>query len=331
VGSRQIGHRAWVVGALVSLLAVTGCSKQQTSPAALCDNEGADLIAFSSDRGHPGQYDIYLYDADLAGFRLLKGLNSSSASDSSPAISRDGQLIAFVTDRGGTGTTDLQVYERLTCSLLATTGLNTPGNETEPTFSGDTRRLAFVRDTLGHRRIRMVNGGSLAFVPLPGLEAPGAHDDWSPAPDSTGDRIAFMSDREGEPHLYLYDRSTQKVDSLNDLRPGTVQDMDPTLTPDAHYLCFASARVGSLGGLDIFMLDLTDRRAGVQTPPGLNTVGDERHPRVSHSADFIAFQCQSPDSTGWNVRYYSRAAGQVVKPSQLAGTGTDIHPTVRLP
>jgi Tol biopolymer transport system component len=332
VDGHMLRTRACIIAALLLLLTLPGCSKHQTSPAALCDNEGADLIAFSSDRGPPGQYDIYLYDADLAGFRLLKNLNSASASDSSPAISRDGQLIAFVSDRGSTGTTDLLIYERISCSMLATGGINTPGNETEPAFTGDTRRLAFVRDTLGHRRIRLVNGGSLDFENLPGLDTPGAaYEDWSPAADSTGDRIVFLSDREGAPHIYLYDRSTQKVDSLNDLRAGSARDLDPTLTPDARYLCFASDRVGSLGGLDIFLVDFTNRGLGVQAPPNLNTAGDERHPRIGHSGAFIAFQSQSPDSTGWNVCYYSRAGGLVVKPSPLAGIGTDIHPTVCLP
>jgi len=330
VDGRMACARSCTLAVLLSLLAFPGCSKQQTSPIALCDNEGNHLIAFSSDRGHAGLYDIYLFDADLVGFRLLRNLNSAAASDSSPSLSRDGQLIAFVTDRGGPQTSDIYIYERISCSLIPTPGLHT-GHETEPAFTGDTRRLAFVRDTLGHRRIRLVNGGSLAFVPLPGLDTPAAYDDWSPAPDSTGDRIAFLSDREGAPHLYLYDRSTQKVDSLNDLRAGSTRDLDPALTPNGRYLCFASDRVGSLGALDIFLLDLTNRGAGVQAPPNLNTAGDERHPRIGHSGAYIAFQSQSPDSTGWNVRYYSRAGGLVVKPPQLAGADSDIHPSVRLP
>lgn len=323
--------RAGASAALLILLTALGCSKSQTSPAALCDNEGSDLIAFSSDRGHAGQYDIYLYDADLGGFRLLRNLNSASASDSSPALSRDGQLIAFVSDRGSGGTTDLQIYERISCSLIATTGLNTPGNETEPTFTGDTRRLAFVRDTLGHRRIRLVNGGSLTFVPLPGLDTLATYNDWSPAPDSTGDRIAFLSDRDGDTHLYLYTRSTQNVDDLNHLRVAGARDLDPSLTPDGRYLCFASDRAGGQGGFDIYLTDRTAAPGSMVNLPNLNSAGDERHPRIGHSGSFIAFQCRSPDSTGWNVRYYSRTGSLLVKPSQLAGTGTDIHPTVRLP
>jgi Tol biopolymer transport system component len=330
VSDRARRARIGALTALLVLAVLPGCSKQQTSPAALCDNEGNDLIAFASDHGHAGNFDIYLFDADLSGFRLLRNLNSATASDSSPALSRDGQLLAFVSDGNGRPGAGIYVYERISCSLLDTPGLHT-GTETEPTFTGDTRRLAFVRDTLGHKRIRLVNGGSLTYVPLPGLDAPAPYDDWSPAPDTTGERIVFLSNREGEPHLCLYDRNTQTVDGLEALREAGALDLDPSLTPDAHYLCFASRRAGSLGGLDIFMADLRNTAAGVLSPPNLNTAGDERHPRVSHSADYVAFQSLSPDSTGWNVRYYSRAAGQVIKPSLLAGTGADIHPSVRLP
>ena len=317
---------------LLPLLAVWGCSKSQTSPSSLCDNEGDDLIAFASDRGHTGLYDIFLYDADLGGFRLLKGLHNSAFSDSSPALSRDGQLIAFVTGRDGAGTSSIYIYERISCSLLSTPGLRT-GHESEPTFTGDTRRLAFVRDTLGRRRIRLVNGGSIAFQALPGLDTNAAYDDWSPAPDTTGDRIAFVSDREGEAHLYLYDRTTQKVDSLNDLRVSGAHDVDPSLTPDAHYLCFASDRAatGAQGGFDIYLVDLTTHPRSFVTLPGLNSSGDDRHPRLGHSGSYIAFQSLSPDSTGWNVRYYVRDQSLLSKPSQLASTGSDINPSVRLP
>ena len=322
--------RGCTLAALLTLLVIPGCSKQTTSPTVLCDNEGADLIAFSSDRGHVGLYDIYLFDADLVGFRLLRDLNSQTASDSSPSLSRDGQLIAFVSDRGGPGTSDIYIYERISCSLISTPGLHT-GHETEPTFTGDTRRLAFVRDTLGARRIRLVNGGSLVFEPLPGLDTQAAYGDWSPAPDSTGNRIVLLSDREGEAHLYLYDRSAQKVDSLKDLRAAGARDRDPTLTPDGRYLSFASDRAGGQGGFDIYLVDLTTDPRSFVDLANLNTADDERHPRISHSGSYLAFQSLSADTTGWNVRYYNRAGSLVVKPSQLASAGSDIHPSVRLP
>ena len=321
---------------LLAPLALWGCSKSHTSPSSLCDNEGDDLIAFASDRGHAGLYDIFLYDADLGGFRLLKGLHNPAFSDSNPTLSRDGQLIAFVTNRDGPATSNLYIYERISCSLLPAPGLRT-GHESEPTFSGDTRRLAFVRETGGARRIKLVNGGSLTFEALPGLDTVATFNDWSPAPDTTGDRIAFLSDREGGTHLYLYDRTTQKVDSLNDLRVAGAHVVDPSLTPDAHYLCFASDRAvtGAQGGFDIYLVDLTTHPRSFVTLTDLNSSGDDRYPRLSHSGSYIAFQSLSPDSTGWNVRYYVRdvvqGGGHLITPSPLASTGSDINPSVRLP
>jgi len=320
------------VGATVFLLVLAaGCSKSKTSPSSLCDNEGAYLIAFASDRATAGHYDIYLFDVLSSGFRLLKDLNSATATDSSPALSRDGQLIAFVRDPGTAGGTDICIYERLTCSLLSTPGLSTAGNETEPVFTGDTRRLAFVRDTLGHRRIRLINGGSLTFVPLPGLQEPAPYDDWAPAPDSTGNLIAFVSDREGSPHLYLYNRTDQTLDDLPDLRAGDARDLDPTLTPNGLFLCFASDRAGGQGGFDIYLAHLDASPPTATTLPNLNTPGDERHPRIGHAAAYIAYQSQSADPTGWNVHYYARNAGAVISSAALSSDSSDVQPSVRLP
>lgn len=315
---------------LVAGLAAVGCSQQETSPSSLCDNEGDYLIAFASDRATSGRYDIYLFDAESAGFRLLRDLNSLSAADSSPALSRDGQLLAFVRNPGSVGGADIYMYERLTCSYVSLPGINTGADETEPVFSGDTKRLAFVRDTLGHRRIRMMIGGSRAFVPMPGLQAPAAYDDWSPAPDSTGDRIVFVSDREGSPHLYLYDRTAGTVDSLFALRAAGARDLDPTLTPNGLYLCFASDRAGQ-GGFDIFLVHMDADPRTAQVLENLNTAGDERHPRLGRSASYVAYQGLSADSTGWNVHYYSRDGKVVVSPSLLGRTSSDVQPSVRLP
>jgi Tol biopolymer transport system component len=324
-------RRVLAVGSLLLGMAAAGCSTDETSPSSLCDNEGNYLIAFASDRSTTGHYDIYLFDAESAGFRLLKNLNSSFVSDSSPALSRDGQLIAFVRDPGSTGGADIYMYERISCSIVSLPALNTTGDETEPVFTGDTRLLAFVRDTLGHRRIRMMSGTTHDLVALPGLQQTAAYDDWSPAPDSTGNRIVFVSDREGSPHLYLYDRTEQSVDSLVDLRASGARDLDPTLTPNGLYLCFASDRAGGQGGFDIYLAHLDAVPPVATTLADLNTSGDERHPAIGHSASYIAYQGQRADSTGWNVHYYSRSGAVVISPDVLGRTSSDLQPSVRLP
>jgi Tol biopolymer transport system component len=314
---------------LVLLLAAPGCSKKQTSSASLCDNEGTDLIAFSSDRGHQGQYDLYLYDADLGGYRALRNLNSATVSDASPALSSDGQLVAFVSARGGTGD-DLYLYERISCSLLSTPGLNTSGDETDPAFTGNTLRLAFVRDTSGHRRIRLATAGLLTFVPLPGLDSLAApYDDWAPSPDRTGDNIAFVSNREGTPHVYLYSRTNQSVDSLTALRAAGGSDLEPALTSDDHYLAFASDRAGGRGGFDIYLFDLTAR--SFVSLAGLNSAFDERHPSLSAAAAFVAFQSDSSPARTWVVRYYERSSKLFGTISRQDTTANDVSPSLRFP
>ena len=73
--------RVLVAGVLLLATAAAGCSTPQTSPSALCDNEGDYLIAFASDRASAGQYDIYLFACESNGFRLRKDLNSSTVAD----------------------------------------------------------------------------------------------------------------------------------------------------------------------------------------------------------------------------------------------------------
>ena len=322
--------RVLLAGVLLLGAVAAGCSDPGTSPSSLCDNDGNYLIAFASDRATTGQFDIYLYDVESAGFRLLKDLNSLSLADSSPALSRDGQLVAFVRNPGTAGGADIYMYERVSCSYVDIPALNTAGDETEPCFTGDTRRLVFVRDTLGHRRIRMIRGDTRELVALPGLQEAAAYDDWSPAPDSTGDRIVFVSDREGSPHLYIYDRTGGTVDSLVTLREPGARDLDPTVTPNGLYLCFASDRSGE-GGFDVFLSHLDAVPPVAEALPGLNTPGDERQPRLGHSAAYLAYQGRSADSTGWNVHYYSRSGGIVVSPAALGRAGSDVQPSVRLP
>lgn len=323
-------RRSAVRAALLALvpLLLAGCGGSETFSVSPCETGGSHLVAFASDRGHAGQFDVYLFDTDGNGFRLLKDLNSDVASDSSPALTSDGRVIAFVTRRGATGS-DLLVYDRGSCSFVNALVLQGPGDESQPVFTGDALRLAFVRDTLGHRRIRMLHGRSLAYIPLPGLDSTAAWNDWSPAPDQTGTRIAFVSDREGAPHLYLYDRGTGRIDSLRALRKPGATDLDAALSSDARYLAFASDWSGGRGRFDLYLYDLTT--SALVPLPGLNTAFDERRPSINTGADFIAFQSDSTTHGGWDVRYYLRGGGGIGAPAGLAGALDDISPSVRYP
>ncbi|HVP15610.1 MAG TPA: hypothetical protein VMS88_08690 [Terriglobales bacterium] len=326
-----------IVPALLAVCLAAGCSMKQTSPAQTCDSGGVNLIAFASDRGHHGQYDVYLYDIDGVGYRLLRNLNSSVVSDSSPVLSADNQLVAFVSARGATGS-DILLYERDVCGFVNTPGLNTAGDETEPAFSGDISRLAFVRDTMNlgtpHRRIRVIDatGSALALVPMPGLDTLAAFDDWSPAPDQTAGNIVFDSDREGTAHLYRYQRSSRGIDSLLYLRGADGIDIEPAVTPDLHFLCFASNRASGSGGFDLYLFDL-NARSPVALPAGVNTAGDERHPAINAAGDVIAYQSRTSASAPWNVRYaFLHASPPAISTiSRIDSTASDVQPSLVFP
>src|SRR5258706_13446425 len=110
-GPRRPLGRALAAG-IVFVALLAGCSKDSTrivNPGG--DTGGIHLLAFSSDRGQSvGQYDLYLYDLDVGGFRSIQGINDASHPDRYPAISSDARLIAFQSNRGTTGS-DIWMFD----------------------------------------------------------------------------------------------------------------------------------------------------------------------------------------------------------------------------
>ncbi len=331
MSARAIRSRFLIAAALPLALAAAGCSSKQTTQTQTCDNGGADLISFASDRGHHGQFDIYLYDANALGYRLLRNLNSSTASDSSPSLSGDNQLIAFVSPRGGTGN-GLFLYARVSCGFVNLPGIDSQDNISDPAFSADANRLAFVRDTLGHKRIRLISAGTPTFVPLPGLDSLTAdYDDFSPAPDVTGDNIVFVSNRDGARHLYLYLRASRSVTPLTDTRGADGEEVDPSVTPDLHYICFASNRSGGRGGYDLY---LYDRLLGGRPPAQLvaNTFRDELHPSINAAGSVVAYQSDSTSTNTWCIRYFAVGSGSApVTIARMDTLANDVQPSMVFP
>lgn len=328
------GALAGTAGLLVAAaLAAGGCGGNTVSGPSLGDTGGTYLVAYSSQRdlNHPGQYDIFLYDLENQGFRLLSGINDPAAADSSPTLSSDGQLVAFVSWRaGGKGGSDIWLYSRLSQDFLVRNKLNSIGNESDPAFTQDSRQLLFVRDTLGHLRIRGLDGSSDTLVSFPGLDGDHPYDDWEPSPDETGARIAFVSNRNGNPDVFVYDAAGDSVMDLPDLvSPG--DDIEPSITPDGKKLCFASNRAGGAGGLDLYLYDL-DARTFITLPAGLNTAADERHPSIGRSGDFLAFQSDRAGGSGladiWNV---ALGTGKLWQGTEESSTTNDIQPSVKYP
>jgi Tol biopolymer transport system component len=312
---------------LLLAVALSGCGGTVTRP-----NTGATgtrLVAFASNR--TGSFDIFIYDLDRQIQYGLANLNHAIATDRSPALAADATVLAFVTDRaGGMGGLDLLIYDITGAAIAPTPHINSAGNEDDPAFTGDVLNLLFVRDTLSDRRLRMINGITDRFVLLPGIDAPPGSGDWSPAPSQTGARIAFVSDRNGNPDIFVYDASGDSLLALPGLASDST-DTEPSLTPDARYLAFASTRPGGAGGSDIFLYDL-QTKTFVTLVMGVNSAQDERQPSISANGMVLSFESNRSGGVGgfdvWNHDRQSGATGQGANQNSAMA---DLQPSLRWP
>jgi Tol biopolymer transport system component len=297
-----------------------GCGSDTVTGAADCS--GTRLVVFAS---NPGQFDIYLFDFDRGGFRSLGGINSPTAADSNPSITTGGTVIAFESDRAGNQ--DILVFDRCAGGLVARPELATSWAEKDPSFTWDEERLAFTRDTVGGSRIRLVEGRSARLVPLPGLDSTG-FDDWSPAPDLRGNRIAFLSNRKGNPDLFVYDAGGDSLLDLSDLiSPG--EEADPWLSPDGRWLAFASNRAGGQGDFDLWLYDL-ESRAFATLATGVNSAAREGDPNFSLDRTRLLFTSNRAGSEGGRDLYTSVGNLQPVR-SAASTTGWDAAPRLLHP
>ena len=310
--------------AVALALGLGGCGNETNAPAAP-DCAGRRLVAFMSDRNRsPGVYDIYLYDLDAQGFRLLANLNDAAA-DASPSLTSEGRALAFQSVRSGRPDYDILIYDRCTTGFIDKPGLNTMGDESYPAFTGDGNRLVFARDTLGHSRIRLYDGTNNRLVPLPGLDTLATFNDWAPSADRTGNLIAFVSDRSGNPDIWVYDRSLPGVLDLPELRSDR-NDLDPWITPSGRYVAFASDRVGGAGGLDVYLYDL-QTTSFVTLVAGANSDSTDRNPTLSDAGDLIIFESNRAGGRGGlDLWSHYRPTGVTVQPPGLSSTAEDSQP-----
>ena len=306
----------------LAALLLPGCGEEtfQAPP----DCEGRFLVAYARrPLTPPGQADVYLYDFDGLGFHLLPNLNDATLSDQNPTLTSDGRFIAFERELN-TGDTDILLYDRCAEGIEPQPGLNTVGFEGQPAFSYDGRRLAFARDTLGRRRLRLYDGTTDRLIPLPALNPLAAYADSSPSINQTGNVIAFVSTRNGNPDIFVYDSAGDSLRDLPDLRSAG-NDVDPSLTPDGKYLVFASDRVGGAGGHDIYLYNL-QTTVFEAVAPELNTQHTEREPSINAAAERIVLVSNRPGGLGGlDLWLYTRSSGQVRRAGASSPTN-DIHP-----
>jgi Tol biopolymer transport system component len=190
---------------------------------------------------------IYLMNADGSEHRpLTRPLTAGHTR--SLAWSPDGRKLAFLNDEDCRQFcfnlyvvgSDASGLRNVTSKLAAGGHFGDPGPASDPAWSPDGRKLAFVRlnASLGEPIYVVKADGSglrnLTPKPVGTYAAPA----WSP----DGRKIAFVSDRDGNSEVYVMnaDGSGQR-----NLTRNPAYDADPAWSPDGRKLAFVSNRDGS--------------------------------------------------------------------------------------
>jgi serine/threonine-protein kinase len=216
-------------------------------------------------------FDIYFGQADGSGNRLYR------RNASQPAFSPDGSRIAFHSwrlDSWGLSTMDISGVNQIIVANFVEDQL--------PTWSADGRDIVLLSRRAGDRKSRLIRVGSSqdrtegavigeGEYPTIGLSgrlvfkgwgstAPGlrsatttladiqivtnVEEDTAPAPSPDGQKIAFMSRRDGNWEIYMVNADSSGVQRLTN---DPAEDGLPTWSPDGKALAFVSRRGGSWG------------------------------------------------------------------------------------
>jgi TolB protein len=262
-------------------------------------------IAFVSSRS--GSKEVWVMDYDGANQRQLTYLKSISLT---PRWSPDASRIAFTCFAPYGGVTSAQI-----CMYSLDTGKQVSfprfrGTNTTPAWSPDGTQIIFSSSMLGNPELFVsdINGGRPKRLTI--ANGASISPTWNP---KTGQTIAFVSDRDGYPQLFLMNSdgtSTTKLD-LPDM--GYV--IDPAWAPNGQLLAFSWRRPS--GNYDIYVMDAASQQLVELTRD------QARNERPSWAPDgrHIVFE-----STRGGTRQIWTMLADGSQPHQLTATGHNESP-----
>ncbi|MFZ9521165.1 MAG: hypothetical protein ACO3A4_11880 [Silvanigrellaceae bacterium] len=229
-------------------------------------------IAFAATRkaGEPRQ--IFLANLDGTGLRQV---TNNGSINMSPSWSPDGTKLTYTSFRDGKA--DIFVYNMLTQKTSKlTAGF---GNNSGANWHPDGRKIAFSGSHSGLTSIFTVNSmdGSerKSFISGSGLEV-------EPAYSPDGAKIAFVSGRFGNPHLFIRDL---RADSDTRITFAGWYNSSPSWRRDGRKLAFAGYD-RDIDRYDIFIVNPDGRQMERLTLDQ----GDNEKPTWSPDGRFIVFQ-----------------------------------------
>lgn len=318
------------VCAAIGLLLACGCSKSPSAPPIAGPTR---FLVFSSDRDRPaGSFRNYFATLDGGGASQFSPRSAAGVVDRHPTITQDGRILAYQGSAGRGGSQDVFLYNRSTNQLIDDANVNTTADETDPCISLDGTRLAFVRDTVGGRRIRLYDLASSRFIPLANLDAPDGSNDSEPALDAQGRRMVFTTNRNGSSDLIVYQVSIADTTNYPALQSGA-GDVEASLSGDGRYVAFASNRAGGAGDFDLYLFDLNTGLL-VPLPSNANSPQSDRDPTISQDGTNIIFVSTRVNGVGgggtdlWNL---NRIAAVITQPTGENSPADDLDPAVVWP
>ena len=205
-------------------------------------------IAFVSSR--TGNKEIWVMDYDGENQQQATSLHSIALT---PRWSPDATRIAFTCYAPLAGVVSAQI-----CIHSMETGkpMAFPrwrGTNSSPAWSPDGTEIMFMSSMYGDPELFTVeaNGGHPRRITYsPGVDTSPA---WNP---KTSQRVVFVSDRGGSPHLYLMNPDGSNVEKIGLPDMGYV--IDPAWAPNGQLLAFSWRRPS--GNFDLYVMDIATRQ-----------------------------------------------------------------------
>lgn len=208
-------------------------------------------IAFVRDVDYPAEGDkpafsapeIFIASADNPGDATQITTLKSKISGS-PSWASDGVRIVFVTDYTGSENLWTMTSDGKNVSALITTPENTQIVSRDPAWSPDGLTIVFASDLnspgateIFSMKLATQEGEQPVITQLTDDNGSSYSPAWSP----DGKWITFVSDRSGDPDIYIMDPQGNNTRLLT-VDDGGAEDRHPVFTPDSKWVTFISNR-----------------------------------------------------------------------------------------
>ena len=195
--------------------------------------------------------DIYIYDIPT---RKYINLTENFSNDFMPRFCNLGHEVVFVSERRVLRENAEFIEKYSNIFTMEPTGkfqiAITKGNyfDSNPVFSCTRRYVYFDSDR--HGEMKNIFKIEIETKEMSSVLPDGNYNNFSPTISAEDDKLVYVSDRDGNYELYLYDFSSHLEERITS---SDAEDLNPMFLPNTNKILFHSNRSGSY---DIYMLDL---------------------------------------------------------------------------